>query len=207
MIVPIQTEYNAYKFRSRLEARWAVFFDLCGIRYEYEPEGFQLDKNLRYLPDFRIRDVILINERGNGDYLQELYIEVKGSPTKRDFQKMNRFDYPTLIVGDIPPCEYAEDVIRYIRSDYCQRREMPLYNTYWINGEDRPCIPSADWDGNLVLEPINNETYWIFGELTMNAYRKAKQERFEYGDAFKAGYQRYSNQRIKKEIGVIDGDN
>lgn len=23
----IETEYNGYKFRSRLEARWAVFFD------------------------------------------------------------------------------------------------------------------------------------------------------------------------------------
>jgi hypothetical protein len=38
-IAAIQTHYNGYHFRSRLEARWAVFFDECGIRYQYEPEG------------------------------------------------------------------------------------------------------------------------------------------------------------------------
>jgi len=39
----IETEWNGYKFRSRLEARWAVFFDNVGIEYRYEPEGFDID--------------------------------------------------------------------------------------------------------------------------------------------------------------------
>jgi hypothetical protein len=39
----IETAYNGYRFRSRLEARWAVFFDALGIRYQYEKEGFDLD--------------------------------------------------------------------------------------------------------------------------------------------------------------------
>ena len=30
MIKAIPTEYKGYRFRSRLEARWAVFFDACG---------------------------------------------------------------------------------------------------------------------------------------------------------------------------------
>lgn len=47
----IETEYNGYRFRSRLEARWAVFFDTIGIEYEYELEGFEAD-GVRYLPDF-----------------------------------------------------------------------------------------------------------------------------------------------------------
>lgn len=51
MIKAIETEYNGYRFRSRLEARWAVFFDAAGIEYEYEPEGFELSCG-RYLPDF-----------------------------------------------------------------------------------------------------------------------------------------------------------
>ena len=50
-IKPIQTAYNGYLFRSRLEARWAVFFDTMGIRYEYEAEGYDLD-GVWYLPDF-----------------------------------------------------------------------------------------------------------------------------------------------------------
>ena len=36
-IKPIETIYKGYRFRSRLEARWAVFFDALGIEYEYEP--------------------------------------------------------------------------------------------------------------------------------------------------------------------------
>ena len=51
-IAPIQTYYNGYHFRSRLEARWAVFFDEIGVEYEYEPEGFKLSDGTCYLPDF-----------------------------------------------------------------------------------------------------------------------------------------------------------
>lgn len=41
-IKAIETLYNGYRFRSRLEARWAVFFDTLGVEYKYEPEGFDL---------------------------------------------------------------------------------------------------------------------------------------------------------------------
>ena len=51
-LTPIETEYAGYKFRSRLEARWAYYFDLCGIRWAYEQEGFTLSDGQRYLPDF-----------------------------------------------------------------------------------------------------------------------------------------------------------
>ena len=50
-IKPIETCYNGYRFRSRLEARWAVFMDALGIKYEYEPEGYELPSGW-YLPDF-----------------------------------------------------------------------------------------------------------------------------------------------------------
>jgi hypothetical protein len=36
---PIPTRYDGYLFRSRLEARWAVFFKTPGIFYVYEPGG------------------------------------------------------------------------------------------------------------------------------------------------------------------------
>lgn len=52
----IETIYNGYRFRSRLEARWAVFFDACGIPYEYEVEGFDSDGSW-YLPDFYLPEV------------------------------------------------------------------------------------------------------------------------------------------------------
>lgn len=50
----IETVYNGYRFRSRLETRWAVFFDILGLQWTYEPEGFDLD-GILYLPDFFIK--------------------------------------------------------------------------------------------------------------------------------------------------------
>jgi hypothetical protein len=52
-IKPIETSYQGYRFRSRLEARWAVFFDTLGLAWEYEPEGYVLDGH-PYLPDFKL---------------------------------------------------------------------------------------------------------------------------------------------------------
>lgn len=47
----IETLWRGVRFRSRLEARWAVFFDELGVEYSYEPEGFDID-GIWYLPDF-----------------------------------------------------------------------------------------------------------------------------------------------------------
>lgn len=61
----IETEYNGMLFRSRTEARWAVFFDACEIKYEYEPEGFYNSRfEEHYLPDFYLPDY-------------DIYVEVK----------------------------------------------------------------------------------------------------------------------------------
>lgn len=49
------TVYGARQFRSRLEAKWASFFDLCGWQFEYEP--FDLEG---WSPDFLLgRDVLV----------------------------------------------------------------------------------------------------------------------------------------------------
>lgn len=48
----IQTTYNGRCFRSRGEARFAVFCDACQLRYVYEAEGFWLEEAGKYLPDF-----------------------------------------------------------------------------------------------------------------------------------------------------------
>lgn len=56
MIKAIETQYKGYRFRSRLEARWAVFFDNAGIEWLYEPEGYYLDSG-PYLPDFFLPEI------------------------------------------------------------------------------------------------------------------------------------------------------
>jgi len=77
-IQPIETRYNGYRFRSRLEARWAVFFDTLGIAYEYEPNGYDT-RHGWYLPDFYLPAV------RNG-----LWVEIKAdAPSKGEEDKLH----------------------------------------------------------------------------------------------------------------------
>lgn len=73
-IKAIETVYNGYRFRSRLEARWAYFFDLLGVEYRYETEGYELSDGTRYLPDFWLPK-------------QEEWVEIKGQNPSPDEAK------------------------------------------------------------------------------------------------------------------------
>ena len=55
----IQTLYGSVLFRSRLEARWALYFDVIGIAWEYEKEGYEFADGTRYLPDFWLPQVCM----------------------------------------------------------------------------------------------------------------------------------------------------
>ena len=56
-IKPIETRAYGHRFRSRLEARWAVAFTEAAIEWQYEPEGFDLGDAGFYLPDFWLPQV------------------------------------------------------------------------------------------------------------------------------------------------------
>jgi hypothetical protein len=68
MIKAIETRYKGYRFRSRLEARWAIFFDAMGIKWEYERQGYHTEYG-PYLPDFYLPEV---GVRGLGSSLVEV---------------------------------------------------------------------------------------------------------------------------------------
>lgn len=75
-IAPKQTVYNGRFFRSRLEARWAVFFDHLGWKFQYEPERYPVrqcsgEPYSSYLPDFHL------TQFGS-------WVEVKGSLSNVD---------------------------------------------------------------------------------------------------------------------------
>ena len=96
MIQAIQTTYQGYKFRSRLEARWAVFFDALGLKWEYEPEGFDLGSAGWYLPDF------LLQTRLFGP----VYVEVKPTGAgETDWSKakaLGREFHNALLLAGVP---------------------------------------------------------------------------------------------------------
>lgn len=99
MIKAIETEYKGCKFRSRLEARWAVLFDQLDIRYEYEPTGFEMRNKTRYLPDFYLPDFDLYGEvkPPRDGILKEL--EKVSQLVTEDMSKR------VLILGNIPLVE------------------------------------------------------------------------------------------------------
>lgn len=90
----IETSYAGCRFRSRLEARYAVFFDALNIAWDYEPQGFEVGGDpsigdcgtgpgpIRYLPDFWLPDL-------------GLWVEVKGD--------LRRVDLHTLCLASLPP--------------------------------------------------------------------------------------------------------
>ena len=99
MIQAIETVYNGYRFRSRLEARWAVFFDAMHIEYKYEPEGFVGWMGVKYLPDFYLPE-------------EKVYVEVKGydDQLEKDWEKIAcAVDFQStpvskglILLGEIP---------------------------------------------------------------------------------------------------------
>lgn len=217
----IETIYNGYRFRSRLEARWAVFFDAAGIRYEYEPEGFEIgedfgwDPPLRYLPDFYFPD-------------WDIYGEVKPSleKLKEDEEKlawMVDYDGPMckglLILGQIPNTSTSCIPTLYIFLNRHKSvalalctilREKPIYGKqprtyllvedYDVDNESAPELPIRTY----LESPLFETTYSLYKRLEIpgfcrtlqmgvsfselknlipfDAYTKARQARFEYGE-------------------------
>ena len=53
-IAAINTTYKGYRFRSRLEARWAMFFDAIGVAWSYEADPLSVSGEA-YLPDFILK--------------------------------------------------------------------------------------------------------------------------------------------------------
>lgn len=138
-IKAIETIYNGYRFRSRLEARWAVFFDAAGIKYEYEPEGFELPDGTKYLPDFKVK---CYGTRGsNKDKPFDLYIEVKGEMISSEYRKIAKFT-PNIIFDSIT-CKFgygeiSMDDIGIDRDDVTHERYYVCKCGNYIQDFDKP---------------------------------------------------------------------
>lgn len=176
----IETRYAGCRFRSRLEARWTVFFDALGIKWEYEKEGFHLGSR-QYLPDFFLPE-------------QRLWLEVKGErPTGAEiglcFELAARLDEPMrvgIVWGGIPKIEVDDEIGRYA----CIEGGMTISPSWWIGSW-------ASWRecgqcGSIDLVPINGgcPKHGGLGELVpmdsddriVEAFARAGSARFEYGE-------------------------
>jgi len=163
MIRAIETIYSGYRFRSRLEARWAIYFDALGIQYEYEPEGFDLGEAGWYLPDFYLPRV-------------GMWAEVKRVPlTPRERKKAEALSQqsgePVLMLVGLPDkrsywaCGTGHDYVLAHHHDY--------YTT-----ENRFFCATGIDEGDTPTEYVLD----MFGDFEIRAILKAKQARFEHGE-------------------------
>ena len=184
MIKAIETSYKGYRFRSRTEARWAVFFDVIGLNYEYEKEGYPLPSG-PYLPDFWLPGIGSMQKGRTGCWL-----EVKGvPPSEVELRLAWELSAATgnevfIAVGAPSP---SPQVV-YIHRDhetaadhlysFCEDRRNPM--EYWLYGKLNEWTPMG-----FSIGPVDGPDHWrdpIIGELMMKAYDAARSARFgEHG--------------------------
>ena len=155
----IETIYNGYRFRSRLEARWAVFFDALGVKYEYEKEGFDLD-GMWYLPDFWLPEF-------------KTWIEIKSRSLTEDEHNKCRLlshyrqgESVLALCGNVWPGEHTYQLWQWA---FYSNKSRPTSPTYGQFEHAQPIIRCFDWPD---CEP----------ELILSAYTMARQARFEHGE-------------------------
>lgn len=199
----IETVYKGYRFRSRLEARWAVVFDRLELDWEYEPEGFDLGGNLGYyLPDFYIRDWdawVEIKPKNTG---QRSY-NVAVSKLKRVCQHTDSIvglliaGGPEVDRGLESPPNYSITLAYYIHAGTYNNDESSKIPTYelmqgsmceselWLRTKAKYETESQMIVG-FCLNPTKLSDYRrppIVGPRTQDALLAGQQARFEHGEA------------------------
>ncbi len=178
----VDTIFDGYKFRSRLEARWAVFFKTLGIKYEYEKEGFELPCGW-YLPDFWLPN-------------EKTWVEIK--PVGTSDESLEAFwlaehtsQNVLLVTGNPWPDEYNVQIYSHVRfPDEADRQPGEPMQAELQFAEDRKvseCLWLGAEHGAHSLTPSDHpkhgdqwpmqDTQWL-----QAAYGAARQARFEHED-------------------------
>jgi hypothetical protein len=200
-IQAIETRYAGCRFRSRLEARWAVFFDTAGITWEYEPQGFVLPSGDTYLPDFRLPQ-------------HDLWVEVKGDPDelRRDQERYAAAAHALpgrglMFLGQVPDLrDGMPQHFVVVRERHCCGEEVLCLHVAWAEmlihdsaiGEfGLPCtdlishtprfLPATrGYNGGRATwsepGPVPDPR-WPIDMVTRRAYEAARSARFEHGES------------------------
>jgi hypothetical protein len=178
----IETSYKGYRFRSRTEARWAVFLDAIQIKWSYEQQGFDLS-GIPYLPDFWIED-------------WQAWIEIKGpEPTPQELDKCRLLS------------EASGKRVLLIYGEPWIDGDKPKYNVVLFSATAENRHESNDWEfgegrrnsreiwlvsesyGAFALNPIphaGDHKYPLSGSYAhqiVDALGQARAARFEHGES------------------------
>jgi hypothetical protein len=184
-IKAITTSYRGYRYRSRLEARYAVFFDQLAVAYSYEPEGFDLPSG-RYLPDFWLPSLAC---------WLEVKPEAPSTEERTLCEELSRgLGQPVVIASGTPGEErlrvYCADVTG--SSAGCMWWDGLEYPRWAFTKDGRVCINSGDDFPSREFFAPDYSTLWSTMQLASacrreqfaidRAYRLARSARFEFGE-------------------------
>lgn len=158
----IPTDWGGWLFRSRLEARWAIFFTALALPFVYEPEGYDLGAAGWYLPDFWLP-------------LVSMWAEVKPQPfdeteRHRCAELARQSGFPCLLLVGVPAIRPywavlpTGELVDYAISNYhsCPQHEHRFFASLGFDEQD--------------------ERFAImFGDME-EAAKAAKAVRFEHGE-------------------------
>ena len=125
-IKAIETKYKGCRFRSRLEARYAVLFDALGMEWHYEPEGFELEHYGRYLPDFYLPQI-------------DMWAEVKAKPfdineRNKAFALSSGTNKPVIQLTSMPePSDFAFANLRIAIGSRMKGYEAFYFADHFVN--------------------------------------------------------------------------
>jgi hypothetical protein len=178
----IETKYKGHRFRSRLEARWAVFFDVIDFKVEYEPEGYTQD-GTAYLPDFSVA-------LPNGKHF---YCEVKpeeyhfSDDPKLEFYRelVNALQRPFLMLTGVPQFMVYDQIAPNRPPNTFQtvffldyEPYLQVADDYWI-----PHITFNEHNGHMYFQHDDRAARNSFGKKFVDAVYAARSARFEFGES------------------------
>jgi hypothetical protein len=143
------TKYDRVRFRSRLEARWAAFFDLVGWQWEYEPIDLA-----GYIPDF-----IIHGKR----QCKRLPILVEVKPIEGDHDPLLE-----RTQAKIEQCGWKSEALilsYFFPEDEYNCRYLGWLGEFWpaeVMGEDQLSIDSFAW-GYASFQSVRDDHKARFG--------------------------------------------
>lgn len=167
---PLETVYAGHRFRSRTEARWAVFFDALGIRWDYESEGFDMDGVL-YLPDFLLGDL-------------DLWVEIKGqTPNEQELLKGMLLSVGTkrrvlFLFGEQWPKKHGS--LLFDGREASGGPESEFVECH-LCAQDR-ALRLGDGSRLTISPPCSCRRAGAYTDAAMDAYNAARHARFEHGE-------------------------
>lgn len=144
-IKAIPTVYGARQFRSRLEAKWASFFSLCGWQFEYEP--FDLGT---WSPDFLLlgKTKVLVEVKPitaiDKDVTAKMISAARSANWDGDLLLVGVA--PLFDMGDGP---YDSPALGWL-GEHCL--QVPGNNEWYFSSEEGPA---------------NAEHFWMFGRASV----------------------------------------